>query len=130
MLDSLLAANTYGAARYDTDELLLSALQKRLRRKPPQFDSGPLLTMDAWTEVAVSLRSSLRVKAYPYSSDARPGVPTVSVCHDDPIPEVTRPLVPAASGRAGDGVVCECGGGRKFRPPYLRLVSENPLFGI
>ena len=125
MLDCLIAANTGATTRCETDELLLSALQKRLRRVPSQFDSGALVTMDASTEVAVSLRSSLRLKEYPYSSGARPGVATVSGPHDDPIPVVTRSLIPVASDRADDG---ECGGGRKFRPPYLRLVAKNPLW--
>ena len=123
MLDCLIAANTGATTRCETDELLLSALQKRLRRVPSQFDSGALVTMDASTEVAVSLRSSLRVKEYSYSLGARPGVPTVSGPHDDPIPEITRSLVPVASDRADDGGVPEFEVGQKFRPPYLRLVA-------
>jgi hypothetical protein len=122
MLDSLLAAKSCATARHETDELLLAALQRRLCRNPYQFDSGLLAAMDGWTEVVVSLRSSLRVKEYPYSLGARPGISPVSGSHDDPIPEVTRPLIPTASDRADDGVVCEGGAGRGFRPPHLRLV--------
>jgi len=102
-----------------TEQLLVSAVQKRLGRHPSQFHSSAFLTRGGWTEVVAGLRSYLRVKQYPYSWDEQPGIPTVSRRKDEAIPEATQRVVRVASDQRGDAVMPE-GVGWRVRPPYLR----------